>query len=247
MNIIQSDSCDEAFSFYEAIYKDFAYRGYISRFRRNVADYMPVNDVFIVSGDICFNIKFSSQKDCIGSLVPVDKQVPEILNTYLHSCLNMSILPVQGQLNNIKKGIGDDRMDTFIWALNMYYSGESKALFLNNGNYKQSNMPTRLNVAAFLDNFEDVYHFCKIIYGISGKIVDRMINSGSQALITLPDLENYVHLAVDFWKERELKYRKIETIKEYLPGKEDIINHRMIKKWFEDLQTDDQVRRVSPL
>ncbi len=239
MNIIQSDSCDEAFGFYENIYNNLSYKGYINRYRRNVAVYRAVNKEFIVSGDICFNIRFGNRSDCIGSLVPADVKLPEVFNKYMHSCLNMSILPVQGQLNNIKKGIGDDRIDTFIWALNLYYTGYGKVLLINNGNYKRSNMSNRLNIVDFLNEFKDVYHFCSVIYSISKKMVDRMINSGANPITILPDLESYVLLTIDFWKERELRYRKIERIKEYLPGKEDIINPMMIKKWFEDIPKDN--------
>ena len=62
----------------------------------------------------------------------------DLYNTQLSRCvklyksvLNISFMPQTGNLQSAKKGIGNDRLDTFIWALNSYYIDETSLLFNN--------------------------------------------------------------------------------------------------------------------
>ena len=235
MKYINLDSSDDAFNFYESVYAGLVPMGYSRKYKREIASYPLGNKSFIVSGDVCFNIKLGNQRDCMGSLIPKGIQVPMIIDKYIHSALNISILPVEGNLNGIKKGIGDDRMDTFIWALDHYYKGENEAIILNNGNYPQLKMVNRLTVKEFLAGYNGVNQFCKKIYGITPKIVKTMSDSGSNSITTLKKLKEYVLLAIDFWRARAAYYRNIPGIQDYLPTRNEIIRKDVIIKWFDSM------------
>lgn len=50
----------------------------------------------------------------------VYKKQLEICIELYHSILNISLMPQTGNLQSTKAGIGNDRLDTFIWALSSY-------------------------------------------------------------------------------------------------------------------------------
>jgi len=110
--------------------------------------------------------------------------------------VNISLLPQTGNLQTVKKGIGSDRLDTFVWALNAYYSNDV-CLLLNHST--QENI-SRLK--SYLSSFDDVYDYCKEIYHIDKQLVDDLINSGKQPIDTAERVVDYINLSFSFWSQK---------------------------------------------
>ena len=111
------------------------------------------NDYIHLSGETAFNFKQMHYKRYKKFLEENDDYVLK-----LHLCkqstytpANISLLPQTGDLQNVKKGIGSDRLDTFVWALNAYYSNDV-CLLLNHST--QENI-SRLK--SYLSSYKDVY------------------------------------------------------------------------------------------
>ncbi len=78
------------------------------------------------------------EKKYEGYLGEVLSEYEKLYNIQLQRCvklyksvLNISLMPQTGNLQITKKGIGNDRVDTFIWALDSYYNDETSLLFNN--------------------------------------------------------------------------------------------------------------------
>jgi hypothetical protein len=59
-----------------------------------------------------------------------------------------------------------------------------------------------------LENFNDIYDYCKLFYGIEKAFVDRMIQEGKMPILTSEDLNRYIDLAEDFWNIQKEIYNK---------------------------------------
>lgn len=93
-----------------------------------------------VSGDIVFNFSKSGAKgqsryDTIGKYITdiLDDDLKAVYMDRLDVCgrnheskENCSLIPKQGNLQKAKQGIGNDRGDTFIWALDEYFENGCK-------------------------------------------------------------------------------------------------------------------------
>ena len=192
---IETDNGEEAKRLYKKMYGDlgFADRG----------NEMSILNEYAVNGDLIINVKLGDGCDVLGSIVK-EKTLGEWTNYfeyYSRTILNYSILPITGGINIIKRQLGNDRLDTFINALNKYYGGED-ALILNSGAPKRENDNCKI-LNNFLQSFETVYNFFAQTYGFNNPLlVNSMIKSGSKAIITEKDLGNYLKLAVVFWNKR---------------------------------------------
>lgn len=116
---------------------------------------------------------------------------------HFHSQVNISLLPKTGSLNLAKKAIGNDRIDTYIWALNEYYN-EKACLLLNC--CSNENMDT---IKEYLGLFENVYDYCATIYFIDQDLVNDLIHSGTKPIDTYQRAMEYMMLATRFWKQKE--------------------------------------------
>lgn len=115
---------------------------------------------------------------------------------HFHSQVNISMLPKTGGLNLTKKAIGNDRIDTFIWALDEYYN-ERSCLILNNSS--NENMHT---IKEYLSLFKNVYEYCNTIYFINKSLVDDLISSGAKPIDTYQRALEYMELAKRFWEQK---------------------------------------------
>lgn len=125
---------------------------------------------FIYSGKSTAPMKFSGETDFnfgkgwahtiyekYGSLIThasIPQEYKTMYSNYLSMCnrlyksiVNISIMPQTGNLQSTKKGIGNDRIDVFIWALNEYYNKNSNIL-TNYCSYE--NMDMLKNIWIFL-------------------------------------------------------------------------------------------------
>jgi hypothetical protein len=122
-------------------------------------------------------------------------------------------MPQTAKLNHIKQSIGNDRLDTFIWALDLYYKG-SKAIILANEKCSTNVWLCNRNILQeYLDSFgndidntEKIYVYCKKIYHINRDLVDRLIKSGSKPIDSLVRINEYFDLAYAFWDMKEHYY-----------------------------------------
>lgn len=177
------------------------------------------------------------------------KEVPseseyELYNTQLRRCvklyksiLNISFMPQTGNLQSTKKGIGNDRLDTFIWALNSYYIDETSLLF----NYSTSNNTSSLK--KYLDLFrteqkeETIYNYCYKIYGIeSHKLVDELIMHGKKAIDSSKEVIAYMNDAYGFWCQKLAHIQKrMECNIDILTDKEQTIIKQSVKEAEDEL------------
>lgn len=165
-----------------------------------------------LSGDVIFNFDNDLYSSCQYYI-----ENDSIYNIRLKKCKEMNnsfencaLLLSDGNLQGAKKGIGNDRGDTFIWALNEYYKGNSEIVL----NYALNQNGDRLR--KFLNYFGDVYKYCEVFYNIKDRdLIDRLIKSGSKALDSAGKVENYIDLALEFWDERAESMKKIYRLYRY--------------------------------
>ena len=112
------------------------------------------------------------------------------------SVVNISIMPRNGNLQSAKKGIGNDRIDTFIWALDEYYS-ENSNLLTNNSSCEHMKI-----LEKYLGVFGDVYNYCGTIYHINASLVDELIESGKKSIDSVERMISYMNLALRFWRQK---------------------------------------------
>lgn len=138
--------------------------------------------------------KMNNEKDKTRYLKSLD-----IIEKLTYSIVNVSLIPQSGNLQSVKQGIGNDRIDTFIWALAEYYAGNSCLLF------NHSAYGTLDYLKDYLSLFESVYDYCKVIYHIDNPLlVDDMIESGKYAVDSPKRVIELMKLASGFWQQ---KYR----------------------------------------
>ena len=75
------------------------------------------------------------------------------------SVLNISLMPQTGNLQITKKGIGNDRVDTFIWALDSYYNDETSLLFNNSSFNNTSYLKEYLDLFRTDQKEETIYNY----------------------------------------------------------------------------------------
>jgi len=134
------DTSNLAWIFYKLFYgidKDVA--------ENKIRNYVEIdfgNRTIDMSGDTDYNFgmgwSHSIREKYENYLGKVPSEYEKLYNTRLGRCvklyksvLNISLMPQTGNLQSIKKGIGNDRLDTFIWALDSYYMDETSLLFNN--------------------------------------------------------------------------------------------------------------------
>lgn len=112
------------------------------------------------------------------------------------SIANISLMPQTGNLQGTKKNIGNDRIDTFIYALNGYYT-QTNNLLMNHTSFQ--NM---IYLKSYLDLFDSVEDYCDAIYHINRELVDDLIISGGQAIDSVDRLNEHMELAIRFWGQK---------------------------------------------
>lgn len=196
------------------------------------------NKTINMSGDTDYNFgpgwSHSIRKKYADYLGKISPEYGELYKTQLKRCeklyksiLNISFMPQTGNLQSTKKGIGNDRLDTFIWALDSYYIGETSLLF----NYSTFN--NTLYLKEYLDLFrtddedKDIYNYCLKIYGIkSHGLVDELIQYGKEAIDSPEKVIDYMNLAYRFWREKldHIKKMMKDNINILLDEEKEIIS-----------------------
>ena len=123
-----------------------------------------------------------------------------------HSQQNISLMPQTGNFQGVKKHIGNDRLDTFVWALNEYYLRNNYLLF----NFSSfDNLPI---IKQYLDIFGGVNDYCKSIYFIEEKLVTDLIVSGKKPIDSPERVIEYMNLAEEFWKQKDIYISSVTNV-----------------------------------
>lgn len=146
----------------------------------------------------------------------------KICQLLYRSGVNISIMPQTGALNIAKKQIGNDRLDTFIWALEQYYSSNVN-LLMNASTYQNAKY-----LKEYLEQFDGIEDYCSQIYHINSSLVEDMVESGKKAIDSPERVIEYMNLAYRFWTQK-LKYLESicylnESIKQEICRVTKIIN-----------------------
>lgn len=113
-----------------------------------------------------------------------------------HSYENISIMPQTGSMNLLKKGIGNDRLDVWVWCINKYYLQESNLLY-NFCSYEHMEC-----LKEYLQCFDNVYDYCAMIYKIDEELTHDLIVSGSKSIDSADRVLEYIALAERFWEQK---------------------------------------------
>ncbi len=170
-----------------------------------------------ISGDIIFNFKSVAYQKCKKiletGLKTASESDKEKIKKKLKYCVdhhyskeNCALLISTGKLQQLKNNIGNDRGDTFIWALNQYFIGKSE-LILNESTAENVNY-LRQFLNSFIDKgnpSESIYKYCEDFYNIDNRdFINRLIYSGSKTIDTVDRVCEYINLVLDFWKLRNV-------------------------------------------
>lgn len=183
-----------------------------------------------VNGDVSFNIDpalFNGNSKLYESILNgtnVSDELIDSLKVMRYSPMNISILPMTGALNNIKKSLGNDRFDTFVYFMNQYYEGV-KVPIINAGSINMG-IGNRLILENFLDSYNSALEFFEDIYGLEKHFVNKLIKSGKRTITKEEDYCYYLKLAHDYWNSR-LSQKKIQ----------DYLDKRTIEKYQNHLNT----------
>ena len=119
-----------------------------------------------------------------------------LLKQLTYSIVNISIMPKTGNLQSAKQGIGNDRLDTFIWTLDEYYN-ENSNLLMNHSSFENIKL-----LQSYLNMFGNVYNYCETIYHINKSLVQEMITLGKQTIDSPEKVICLMDLAIKFFRQK---------------------------------------------
>lgn len=131
-----------------------------------------------------------------------------------HNCLlNFSLMLSTGDMQQFKGSECYDRLDKFIYYLCKYYETNkqerSKTDIIQ---YAQKNTCNWEALRDFLNQFEDVYDYCKKVYFIKEPLAKALIEHGKKELDNTDNVKKYIDFAYCFWAEKDFYFSQ----KEYL-------------------------------
>ena len=113
-------------------------------------------------------------------------------------------MPVTGNLQAAKQKFGNDRFDTFIYSLDLFYKGD-ELLLCQGGNMAVEN---RSILRDTLNSFDGVYDFCeKLCFIQNNYLVNKLIQSGKKPILEIDRVKEYIDLALLVWTERSRQTR----------------------------------------
>lgn len=205
------------------------------------------NNVIKMSGDTDYNFgpgwSHSIRKKYEDYLEKVSSKYEKLYSTQLRRCeklyksiLNISFMPQTGNLQSAKKGIGNDRLDTFIWALNSYYIDETSLLFNNSSFNNTLYLKQYLDLFKTVEKEETIYNYCLKIYGIESRgLVDELIEYGKEAIDSPEKVIAYMNRAYRFWCQ------KLSHIKKMMECNKNILTEEEQEKIIKAVQEAENV------
>lgn len=162
-----------------------------------------------VGGECDFNFndgKYKLFKNIIGDNQTALQQLNRCKEMH-HTLLNFSLIQAMGNMQGFKGSNRFDRLDTFVYELNRYYSGTSVNVL------SKSTTCNKPHLIEFLDNFKNIYKYCEEVYFINDKeLVDEIIASGEKPIEACEDVKRYMDLAEKFWAAKESYFLKKEFL-----------------------------------
>ncbi len=206
------DRSPDAFNLFKSIYRED-----LTEDKEGWKYHYIENKSIAISGDIDINFKMRTLHSWY-ELIDHDlkykgdkNNLKNILNRYhdlTYTPQNISLMPVSGGLNNFKESIGFDRIDTFLYALNLYYEDKTDSFILNYGQINPANSTLKRILKDYLDSFGGIYNYCSKIYHIDDKkFIDELCDNGKKAILTASDIDKYIELATKFWQKKEEFYK----------------------------------------
>lgn len=173
----------------------------------NGVDYCEPANRFGGECDFNFNeTKIKLFKKIIGKNQDALNQLEKCKDNH-HRLVNFSLMQAMGNMQKVKGRDPFDRLDTFILKLNQYFLDLSKEVLSSSSN---SNEPV---LREFLDNFKDIYEYCKAIYFIEDEeFIDDIIKQGALPIKKCEDVIRYMDLAEKFWNKKEFHFLKREFL-----------------------------------
>lgn len=125
-----------------------------------------------------------------------------------HTVLNFSLMESLGNLQGVKGSDCFDRFDTFISYLNKYYLGISDSVL-------SSARANKGKLIEFLNEFEDIYHYCSVFYLLDDKkFIDRIVEDGDMPISNIDELTRYMTLAEKYWSIKDSLISNMQYNKE---------------------------------
>lgn len=176
-----------------------------------------------ISGDIIFNFskkgpKGQSRYEILKKYINdiPDSDLKEIYidrldncNQHHHSEENCALIPKTGNLQNAKQGIGNDRGDAFIWALDEYFENGVEIL-LNRATYENKKiLKNYLETLRKSGKHQSVYNYCKLFFNITDTgFINELIEFGSKTIDSESRARRYIDLTLEFWEKRRNYYNE---------------------------------------
>lgn len=213
------DVSEIAWQAYQLMYEYFFKNGQFIEKKRPYLDYRYTNKAknyeISLSGDTDFNYTKGFAYSRLQTYQKLVDTVPkeyakmysnnlEIFRQLTYSIVNISLIPRTGNMQSVKQGIGNDRLDTFVWVLNLYYN-DKICLFLNHSSY--ANIDT---LKSYYDLFNDVYDYCDRVYHINESLVDDLIESGKKPIDSPERIFEFMKLTIRFWNQKA-RYIRIQA------------------------------------
>lgn len=182
--------------------------------------YEMYNVVERLSGDCFFNFNLRKIK-MLSAISGIDKKKLKKCENMHHSIYNMVLLQTMGNMQK-RKQLGLrlfdnkyeqlDRGDTFSYFLNQFYTEKNEEIL---GASTKSNKKVLRNYIE--SNFTNVYDYAEKMLQINDRVfIDKIIESGKKQL-DINCVNNYLDIALEFWKKREEKiYPDIEKLLEQI-------------------------------
>lgn len=149
----------------------------------------------------------------------------ELCKKLTYSVVNISMMPITGNLQCTKGKLADDRIDTFIYSIENYYNGIDN-LLMNYSSAQNANL-----LEEYLNLSKSASEYCLKMYRINESLVDDMIISGRDAINTAEKVSRYMKLAYRFWCQK-LKYlNSKENISPIIRQELDVIAD-VLDRWF---------------
>ncbi|MCD7725072.1 MAG: hypothetical protein LUI12_05905 [Clostridiales bacterium] len=143
--------------------------------------------------------------------IPIDKEKYNnnlnICESLMKSIVNISLIPKTGNMQLAKQGIGNDRLDTFLWAVNEYFDNDIEIIF-NHSSVNGKLLKAYLNIFKYEET--PINEFCSTLYCFNTNtgLVDELIEFGTVALDSPTNVMKYMTFAYRMWR---LKIQVLES------------------------------------
>lgn len=122
-----------------------------------------------------------------------------------HTLLNFSLIQAMGNMQAHKGRNRYDRLDVFVYELDLYYKGISSDVLSESA---EKNRETLIN---FLCSFKNIYEYCQETYFIKDQwFVDKIISQGQLPIEDKTDVVRYMDLAIEFWNKKEKTFKTLD-------------------------------------